>query len=404
MAGPITNDYISATRKSFISNDNDGKMIEKNFIEIEGTFLVKIRDNAFKGIDGENMFEHINSAAIEWFTNECIGTIATWEDLVENFVQKFYNLFYHNEEEEVEEDDDPDTIDNVPEIFKIEDDLFNFDTPLCIAFKEFNYLLNIDSDLFTYDIQEFKTYDEYEQKLNNDKTQGPNEQWSNNRVPYQLCNHICESYRFKNGITKWPTSSSDIDGYCNGGELPGMIRVGRMAYFQDYKWYDNLIDGELKEGTLMLKAQIKGSWGDATPGVMKFCTWLRNSFENFYELDYDVLVKLEECWWKVHTNEICPYARWDQRLKDHTQTPKLKEPLTLEGQGYIENLTREPSACKIRKFEMMKYSFEADEEYVAIKELEHINHSETNMDARYAYRELFRKMDDGWLVTRANDE
>ncbi|GKA48532.1 hypothetical protein Tco_0741490, partial [Tanacetum coccineum] len=102
-----------------------------------------------------------------------------------------------------------------------------------------------------------------------------------------------------------------------------------MAYFQDYKWYDNLIDGELKEGTLMLKAQIEGSWGDATPGVMKFCTWLRNSFEIFHELDYDVLVKLEECWWKVHTNEICPYAHWDQRLRDHTQTPKLKEPLTL---------------------------------------------------------------------------
>ncbi|GKD49958.1 hypothetical protein Tco_1278934, partial [Tanacetum coccineum] len=49
------------------------------------------------------------------------------------------------------------------------------------------------------------------------------------------------------------------------------------------------------EGALMLKAQIEGSWGDATTGVMKFCTWLRNSFENFYEIDYDVLVKLEEC-------------------------------------------------------------------------------------------------------------
>ncbi|GJW04101.1 hypothetical protein Tco_1562957 [Tanacetum coccineum] len=196
MAGPITNDYISTTRKSFVSNDNNGKMIEKNFIEIEGTFLVKIRDNAFSGINGENVFKHINNflevveplkirglsrdrfrlsvfpislsgATSEWFTNECIGTIATWDNLVEKFIQKFYHLFDHNEEEEAEDDDDPDEIDNVPEIFKIEDDLFNFDTPLCIAFEEFNYLLKIEPDLFTYDVQKFKTYDEYEQELKN---------------------------------------------------------------------------------------------------------------------------------------------------------------------------------------------------------------------------------------------
>ncbi|GJX79536.1 hypothetical protein Tco_0327685 [Tanacetum coccineum] len=52
------------------------------------------------------------------------------------------------------------------------------------------------------------------------------------------------------------------------------------------------------------------------------------------------------------------------------------------------DLTHEPSACKIRRFEMTKYTFEADEEYMAIKELEHINHSETNMNSVF-YQELF---------------
>ncbi|GJR09974.1 putative reverse transcriptase domain-containing protein [Tanacetum coccineum] len=199
MAGPIMKEYIFATSKSFISNNNNGKMIEKNFIEIEGTFLLKIRDNAFHGNDGEDVFKHINSflevvellkikglshdrfrlsifptslldAAKEWFTNECIGTISTWDDLVENFVLKFYHLCEHDEEEETDNDNDPDVIDNVPEIFKIDDDLFNFDSPLCIAFEEFNHLLKINPDLFTYDIQGFKTYDEYAQELNN-KTQ-----------------------------------------------------------------------------------------------------------------------------------------------------------------------------------------------------------------------------------------
>nr|GEX87389.1 hypothetical protein [Tanacetum cinerariifolium] len=132
----------------------------------------------------------LSGAASKWFINECVGTISNWDDLVENFVQKFYNLFYHNEEEEVEDDDNPDEIDNVPEIFENEDGLFNFDTPLCIAFEEFNNLLKIDPYLFNYDVQEIKTYDEYEQELNNDKTQEHNEQWPTDGVPYQLCDHI----------------------------------------------------------------------------------------------------------------------------------------------------------------------------------------------------------------------
>ncbi|GJY91677.1 hypothetical protein Tco_0507459 [Tanacetum coccineum] len=125
-------EYISAISKSFISNNNNGIMIEKNFIENEGTLLLKIHDNAFHGNHGEDVFKHINSflevveplkirglshdrfrlsvfptslsgVAKEWFTNECIGTISTWDDLVENFVLKFYNLCEHGEEEETDD-------------------------------------------------------------------------------------------------------------------------------------------------------------------------------------------------------------------------------------------------------------------------------------------------------------
>ncbi|GJU20334.1 ribosomal RNA-processing protein 7 [Tanacetum coccineum] len=177
----------------------------------------------------------LQNAASEWFKKDCIGSVTTWDNLVEKFVQKFYQLSDHNEE--IEEDDDPD---DIIDIFKIEGNLFDFKTPLDLE-----------------------------------------ESWLDNGVPYQLCDHICEPYRFKNGVTKWPTCSSDIDGFCNG-ELPRMVRVGSMTYFQDHKWYDELADGKLKEETLMHKAKIKESWGDATPDVMKFCAWLINSFGNFH--------------------------------------------------------------------------------------------------------------------------
>ncbi|GJS74517.1 reverse transcriptase domain-containing protein [Tanacetum coccineum] len=288
MAGPITKEYISATSKSFISNNNNGKMIEKNFIEIEGTFLLKFRDNAFLGND------------------------------VEKFVLKFYNLCEHDEEEETDDDNDLDVYDNVPEIFKIDDDLFNFDLPW------------------------FKMYDEYAQELNN-KTQGNKEPWSENGVPYQLCDHICEPYCFKNGKTKWPTCSLDIDGFCNGGELPEIVQIRSMSYIQDHKWYDELMDGKLKDETLTFKTKVEKSQGYATPGNVGGSS---------------------------NTNI------------------RVKHVVTRENQGYDEHMgneTPEQSVCKIRRFEMMKYSFSDNEEYITIKESDHLNHSKKGLDA---YREL----------------
>ncbi|GKA01808.1 hypothetical protein Tco_0674473 [Tanacetum coccineum] len=158
---------------------------------------------------------------------------------MEKFVQKFYQLSDDNKEIETDEDDDPD---NIAKIFKIKGNLFDYETPLCKAFNDFNYILKIDMDLFTFDIQGIKIYEEYE--LNNNMTGDLEEPWSDNG---------------------------------------------------DHKWYNKLADGKLKVEALMHKAKVEESWGDAIPVVIKFYAWLKSSFENFHELDHDVLVKLEEC-------------------------------------------------------------------------------------------------------------
>nr|GEW45102.1 retrotransposon protein, putative, unclassified [Tanacetum cinerariifolium] len=127
-------------------------------------------------------------------------------------------------------------VDETAKIFKIEDNLLDYKTPLCKAFNEFNYLLKIDTDLFTFEIQEIKTYNEYE--LDNNMTGELEEQWSENGKPYQLCNHICEPYRFKNGIAKWPTCSLDTDEFCNGGEILRMVNAHEKAPFARWENYD----------------------------------------------------------------------------------------------------------------------------------------------------------------------
>ncbi|GKA78995.1 hypothetical protein Tco_0785532 [Tanacetum coccineum] len=134
-----------------------------------------------------------------------------------------------------------------------------------------------------------------------------------------------------------------------------MVRVGSMTYFQNHRWYDELADGKLKDETLALKDKIEGSWGDATLGVVKFCRWLKSCFENFHKLEYEVPIKLQERW------------------KQHRRTQ--------ENQGHMGNPIPEPSNYKVRRFKMMKYSIDDDEEYITIEESEYLKHPKDSLDA-----------------------
>ncbi|GJZ36189.1 hypothetical protein Tco_0582006 [Tanacetum coccineum] len=81
--------------------------------------------------------------------------------------------------EEANNDDEQET----SEIFRIETNLFNYETPLYTKFKEFNFLFKVDPELFTHDIERTKTYEDYENELN-DELEEP---WSKDRVPYEIC-------------------------------------------------------------------------------------------------------------------------------------------------------------------------------------------------------------------------
>nr|GEU64897.1 hypothetical protein [Tanacetum cinerariifolium] len=308
------------------------------------------------------------------------------KDMMKKICSKFYQLSNHNDD--IEKDDDPN---DIVDIFMIEGNLFDFETPMCEAFNDFNYLLKIDKDLFNFDIQGTRTYEEYE-----------------------LSNY--------NGIAKWPTCSSDVGGFCNGGELPGMVRVKSITYFHDHKWYNKLVDGKLKDETLAFKAKVKESWENATLGVMKFCTWLINSFGNFYELDYNVLLKLQECWWKINADVVAPFTHsktyghgpYANIKTNWAHDPYLEVNNIIGGNYDISNTqdnqrdeerrddpTLEPSVCKIRRFEMMKYLFNIDEEYISIQESEYLNHSKDILDA---YLELLCIINEGCVVTTTDEE
>ncbi|GJV21069.1 hypothetical protein Tco_1370089 [Tanacetum coccineum] len=229
--------------------------------------------------------------------------------------------------------------------------------------------------------------------------------------------------------------------FYNGGDLPGMVRVGYMTYFQ--YWYDGLIDGNLKEQALKQKVMNKRSWGDATHRVMNFYAWLNRCFGNFHELYYELLVKLEEYWWKMNDHECSLFTNWRNHIRgtyaniniDANYNPYLdvsrifnnhtgrndEEAIHEErkpndnhgirnfdndlvwnnapchaneeedqyGEDRCEllgNPRQEPPVCKIRRFKVIKYSFGPTEKYIAIKECEHDDWTRTKEDACHAYQ------------------
>ncbi|GJT11802.1 hypothetical protein Tco_0858844 [Tanacetum coccineum] len=141
---------------------------------------------------------------------------------------------------------------------------------------------------------------------------------------------------------EWPTYSWREDGYCNGGNLPGAYIVGNTLRYQDLEWYGALKDSKLKEEALRNKAIMEGL--------------INKDVESNDEDD--------------ERHELCG------------------------------NETHELPVYNIRRFEMIKYSFGQDEEFVAVKENEYEDWTSTSEDACQAYQKIFRMMDEGWMVTR----
>ncbi|GJV69192.1 VIER F-box protein 2 [Tanacetum coccineum] len=215
-----------------------------------------------------------------------------------------------------------DNEDEVAKVFRIDTNIFNFETPMCKAFKEFNYLLQIDPDLLTKDTGGFKTYEEYKDywiyEWNRDVPWVDEKPWTDTGVwtePTPV-KHYCKPFNYKTGCSEWPTCSWRNDGFCNGGNLPGAYIIRNSLHYQDYEWYEALKDSELKEDALRNKVIMEGLIDDD------------NDDES--------------------------------------------------------------------RFEMI-YSFEQDDEYVAVKEDEYDDLARTSDDACRAYQEIFRMMDEGWM-------
>ncbi|GJX31089.1 hypothetical protein Tco_0240944 [Tanacetum coccineum] len=277
----------------------------------------------------------------------------------------------------------------IVEIFRIEMDIFDFKTPLCKEFKEFNHLLQIDTDIYE----------------------------RNKEVPW-----VKEKPWLDDGTRKEP--NNDICNECT------------LTYFLNYEWYEGLDDGDLKDEVLKEKTILEGSWGNENREGKNFCSWLKECFDNYQELYYELMRKLEEYWWGKKEEEESSEDSWinyspnidndaiqaDQERVDNREPMQddddddddimdLDNYLIPQNASYYVDEEEErfkerkskllgipyekPPTFKSEKFKVIRYSLGPAEEYVAIKEHEYDIWLRNEENVSQVYQEIFCKKDEG---------
>ncbi|GJW20522.1 hypothetical protein Tco_0031144 [Tanacetum coccineum] len=298
------------------------------------------------GADVDMEYDPSNVEFTEWLASKFYNH-KTMDQYTKNALWIYWTR--GDDEGELTDEESSDSDNNVEfaEIFRIDANVFDFETPTCRTFKEFNYILQIDPNVLTKDIDRFKTYEEYK------------DDWIyewNKDIPWVHENHkqTMEYGRnplLLNIVVSHSYSRMDIQN--------GQLVVGKMT--------DIVMDGKLKDEALKNRAILEG-----------------------------IIVEDDES----HNEGWRRWDRYQNTIHDHEEREIEEEHENKERCELFNNPHHETPVCKVRRFEMIKYSIGQDEEYVAIKECEYEDLTITNEDACRAYQEIFRSMDEGWMVTR----
>ncbi|GJQ94414.1 hypothetical protein Tco_0005553 [Tanacetum coccineum] len=237
---------------------------------------------------------------------------------------------------------------------KVEDVSLTCDTPLEVFNNEVSRLSGMDDDLFTYEVDianipcNSNMDDDSEYEADDDMGYDPSDvaftEWLGSKnFNYKIMDHYTMKalwiYQIRGDDE---VELTDEDSSDDEDEIA-----------EDYEWYGALEDCELKNEALRNKAIMEGFIND----------------------DEDELRSEQMKRWNI-------YANYDHEREELCEV-------------------RESPVCNVRRYMMIKYSFNNDDEYVAIKEDEYDNLTITRKETCLVYQEIFQIMDEGWMVTRA---
>ncbi|GKB19939.1 hypothetical protein Tco_0853862 [Tanacetum coccineum] len=332
---------------------------EEYTIESEVFDLLKISDDLFTYDSPLGMvfdeFKRLSSMEDDLFTYE-LGIV---EDFYFPCVEQPHDnlkngdLDIKGDDEELLTDDELSNLQEenmsedteIAEIFRIETDILDFETPLCKELKEFNHLLLIDVDVLTGDLPGFKTYEDYKDAWIYE--------W-NKKVPW-----VKENPWLDDGT--WKEPNDDICHECKP--------------FQFKKEEESSID----------------AWRNYSPNydndAIQVDQELFDDHEPMYDDDDDDddIIDLED--YLIRQDASYYVDEEKERFKER-KSKLLRMPY------------EKPPTFKSEKFKVIKYLLGPTKEYVAIKEYEYDIWIRTKKNMSQVYEEIFRKKDEGWSVTR----
>ncbi|GJR89179.1 hypothetical protein Tco_0213190 [Tanacetum coccineum] len=169
-------EFVTKDRADYYSGITRSMVNGKNAYELKGKFLDDLLSNAFIGTNEEDTLEmqangqitvtkvirdpsnstfaskFANHMMMDPFTKKVLWDFWKKSDDQDGVIDKGFT-----DVEEANNDDEQETA----EIFRIETNFFDYETPLCTKCKEFSFLLNIDPDLFTPKTERAKTYEDF---------------------------------------------------------------------------------------------------------------------------------------------------------------------------------------------------------------------------------------------------
>ncbi|GKB46163.1 hypothetical protein Tco_0896916 [Tanacetum coccineum] len=250
------------------------------------------------------------------------------------------------------------------ESLKISDDSFACNASLEIFHKEFNRMSRMDNNLFTYKVKipghvsvpcDLNDEDDLEQQMTHESNVNIEYDPSNARGDdeVELTDEESSNSNDEDEVAEFfRIDTNKDDGYCNCGNFPGEYVFGNTLRYQDLEWYKALEDGKLKDEALKNKAIMEGMIDDDDESH-------------------------NEGW-----------RRWDgyeNTIHNHEERENEEEHENKERCELFDDTTQKRPVCNIRRFEMIKYLFGKDKEFVAKIEHEYDDLTNTNEDACRTY-------------------
>ncbi|GKB16449.1 hypothetical protein Tco_0850372 [Tanacetum coccineum] len=261
-------------------------------VEVANILCNFVMDDDLKDETDDDMgYDPSDVAFIEWLKSKNFN----YKTMNQNTMKALWIYWIRGDDEvELTDEESSDDEDEIAEVFRIDTNIFDYETPIDLAFIEFNYLLKVDLDLLTKDITGFKTYDDYKNdwiyEWNKDVPWVDEKPWTDNGVwtEPKPVKHTCEPFNYKTGSSEWPTCSWKEDGYCNGGNLPRTYIIENQLHYQDYEWYEALYDFKLKEEALRSKAIMDGVINNDESCCKLKRKWnIYTNYDDAYEINHE---------------------------------------------------------------------------------------------------------------------